>query len=270
MFATVAMVFFALLLCVSCRCKGVKCKGQGGNPPVIDTGSKTQPPDTTPIPPPPQPPAPTITLQVAPSAIESGQKTTLTWSSSNATGITIDHNVGTVEPSGSRTVSPEISTTYKVTATGSGGSATAEARVTVVPTIAITPEKPTPGDDNLLPKLDPDDVVFNRDIRDVFFDYDQYSIRENAREALQSDIRLLTERPKIMITIEGYCDERGSDKYNLALGDRRANAIKEYLVGQGISSNRIDTVGYGKERSFCDEHNEECWQSNRRAHFVRR
>jgi peptidoglycan-associated lipoprotein len=262
MFATLAMALLALVLCAGCRPKSPKPKI-----PTDAAGAKTQPSETTPpTPPSPPSPAPVITLQVAPSAIESGQKTTLTWSSSNATGVTIDHNVGTVEPTGSRTVSPEISTTYKATATGPGGSAVAEARVTVEPK-AIIPS----GTTTTKPLIIEDDVpVFNRDIRDVFFDYDQYGIRENAREALQSDIRFLTEHPKIMITIEGYCDERGSDKYNLALGDRRANAVKDYLASQGISSSRIDTVSYGKERSFCEEHNEECWQSNRRAHFVMR
>jgi peptidoglycan-associated lipoprotein len=269
MFATLATALLALLLCAGCRPKPPK--------PIIptgDTGTQTQPSEPTPPTQPPQPPppspAPTITLQVDPSAIDSGRNTTLTWSSLNATGVTIDHNVGTVEPTGSRTVSPEISTTYKATATGPGGRTVAEARVTVKPKqIIAIPSGPT----TIIDKpfiIEDEGSVFNRDIRDAFFDYDQYSIRDNAREALQSDVRFLTEHPKIMITIEGYCDERGSDKYNLALGDRRANAVKDYLVSQGIGGNRIDTVSFGKERSFCEEHNEECWQSNRRAHFVMR
>jgi peptidoglycan-associated lipoprotein len=262
MFAAVAMVSLALLLSAGCK-------------PPIRPGDPTGKGDTQNKkdgPPVPPPPAPTITLTVSPTGIESGQTTTLSWKSSNATGVDIDHNVGTVEPAGRRIISPDVSTTYKAIATGPGGSANAEVRVTVSPTIAVVPQKTTkitdtPGDE-IDPKRSFDD--FERDKRDVFFDYDQYGIREDARTALQIDIRLLTAQPKLMITIEGYCDERGSDKYNLALGDSRAVAVKDYLVSKGIDGSRIDTVTYGKERPFCEEHNEECYQSNRRARFVAR
>jgi peptidoglycan-associated lipoprotein len=214
-----------------------------------------------PAPPPPPPPAPTISLNVSPSAIEKGQSTTLSWNSRNATSITIDNGVGTVEPSGNRSISPSISTTYKARATGTGGDAVAEARVTVTAPVAATPPP--------VPVLS-DAEIFNRDVKDAFFDYDQYSIRKDAQDALQADARMLNERRNIRITIEGHCDERGSEKYNLALGDRRANAAKEYLTGQGVDGSRIDTISYGKERNFCEEHNENCWQLNRRAHLVMR
>jgi peptidoglycan-associated lipoprotein len=115
-----------------------------------------------------------------------------------------------------------------------------------------------------------DSEFFSSNIKDAFFDYDQYSIRDDARVALQNDARALGVRSGIRFTIEGHCDERGSEKYNLALGDRRANAAKEFLVTQGVNSSRIDTISYGKERPFCEEHNEECWQLNRRAHLVLR
>jgi peptidoglycan-associated lipoprotein len=115
-----------------------------------------------------------------------------------------------------------------------------------------------------------DSEFFTTNIKDAFFDLDQYSIREDARLALEADARLLKDRPGIRVTIEGHADERGSEKYNLALGDRRANAAKEFLVGRGIDGSRIDTTSYGKERPFCEEHTEECWQLNRRAHLVMR
>ena len=105
---------------------------------------------------------------------------------------------------------------------------------------------------------------------DAFFDYDSYSIRSDARSALMNNARSLKERPGIRITIEGHCDERGSERYNLALGDRRANAAKEFLVSQGIDASRINTISYGEERGFCEESDEECWQLNRRAHLVMR
>src|SRR5262249_42880955 len=105
---------------------------------------------------------------------------------------------------------------------------------------------------------------------DIFFDYDEYAIRDDARATLQTNARGLTERPNVNFTIEGHCDERGSEKYNLALGDRRANAAKEFLVGQGIAATRIETVSYGEERPFDPGHTEAAWSKNRRAHFVMR
>jgi peptidoglycan-associated lipoprotein len=146
-------------------------------------------------------------------------------------------------------------------ATGSGGSAVAEARVTVTAPTAVTPPP--------MPAIS-DSEFFSHNIKDAFFDYDQYNIRDDARAALQADARVLRERPGIRVTIEGHCDERGSEKYNLALGDRRANAAKDFLVSQGIDGSRIDTISYGKERNVCEQHNEECWQLNRRAHLVMR
>jgi peptidoglycan-associated lipoprotein len=224
---------------------------------------QTPPPEVAKEAPPPPPappaPAPTISLNASPSAIESGQSTTLSWNSSNATGVTIDNGVGTVEPSGSRSVNPANSTTYTARATGPGGNAVAEARVTVAAPPPATPPKPQPITDS---------EFFASHIKDAFFDYDQYSIRDDARAALQADTSALNERPGIRIMIEGYCDERGSEKYNLALGDRRANAAKDFLISLGVNSSRIDTTSYGKERSFCEQHNEECWQLNRRAHIV--
>jgi peptidoglycan-associated lipoprotein len=225
---------------------------------------KPAPPVAKEAPPPPvapPSPAPTITLNASPSGIEKGQSATLSWNSSNSTGVTIDNGVGTVEPSGRRTVSPSTSTTYVARASGPGGNAVAEARVTVT---APPPATPPP-----LPALS-DSEFFSNNIRDAFFDYDQYSIRDDARAALQANARALGERQGIRITIEGHCDERGSEKYNLALGDRRANSAKEFLVSQGVNSSRIDTTSYGKEHPFCEEHNEECWQRNRVAHLVMR
>jgi peptidoglycan-associated lipoprotein len=146
-------------------------------------------------------------------------------------------------------------------ATGSGGSAVAEARVTVT-----IPQEPTPPP----PPAISDSAFFDTNIKDAFFDYDQYNIRDDAKATLDADARALKQRPGLRVTIEGRCDERGSEKYNIALGDRRANAVKEFLVSLGIESSRIDTTSLGKEQQLCPEHNEECWQLNRRAHFAMR
>jgi peptidoglycan-associated lipoprotein len=248
-FTAAAIIGLALLI------SGAGCaKKPTPTPPAT---AKTEAPPPAPATP---SPSPTISLNASPSAIEKGQSTTLTWQSSNATGVTIDNGIGTVEASGSRSIRPTVSTTFSAKATGPGGTAVAEARVTVTAPSAIIPAPPAISDT----------AYFEANIKDAFFDYDQYTLRDDARAALQSNARALRERPQIRITIEGHCDERGSEKYNLALGDMRANAAKDFLVSLGISASRIDTVSYGEERPFCEEHNEECWQLNRRAHFVMR
>ncbi len=105
-------------------------------------------------------------------------------------------------------------------------------------------------------------------LTDAYFDYDQSDLREDARTALAADAEWLKKYPTVQVLIEGYCDERGTGAYNLALGDRRANAAKEYLVSLGIDASRLRTVSYGEERPFCSESNESCWQQNRRAHLL--
>ena len=109
---------------------------------------------------------------------------------------------------------------------------------------------------------------FNRAVQDAFFDFDKSDIRPDARDALTSSAAFLRANPNVMVRLEGYCDERGSIEYNLGLGDRRSNSAKDFLVSLGISSERMSTISYGKERPFCNESTEECWQQNRRAHVV--
>jgi len=222
----------------------------------------TVPPSAPPAPPAPSKPsapAPTIALEASPSTITSGQASTLKWNSTDATSITIDGGIGTVEASGSRQVTPAASITYTAKASGPGGSANTSARVTVTEAAATPPPKST---------LVADEAWFTTNIDDIFFDYDEYAIRDDARATLQSNARGLAERAHLNFTIEGHCDERGSEKYNLALGDRRANATKEFLVAQGIGAGRVETVSYGEERPFDPGHNETAWSKNRRAHFV--
>jgi len=214
-----------------------------------------------PPPPPPPPPVPTITLSASPSTIQKGQSSTLTWNARNSTEVAISGGIGTVEASGSRSISPAESTTYSAKATGPGGSSSAETRVTVTE----PPPPPPPA-----PRPISDQEFWEGRIKDAYFDYDKYNIRDDAREALQGDAAALAERAALKFTIEGHCDERGSEKYNLALGDRRANAARDFLTSQGVSADRIEAISYGKERPVCTEHNEECWQKNRRAHLERK
>jgi peptidoglycan-associated lipoprotein len=105
-------------------------------------------------------------------------------------------------------------------------------------------------------------------LQDAYFDYDQSDLRDDARTALSANAEWLKRYPSIQLLVEGHCDERGTSAYNLALGDRRANAARDYLTSLGVTAARVRTVSYGKERPFCTESSEDCWQQNRRAHFV--
>jgi peptidoglycan-associated lipoprotein len=210
-----------------------------------------------PPPPPPPPAAPTASLTANPDTIEKGQSTTLTWQTSNATDASID-GIGAVQPNGSQQVSPGDSTTYHLTAKGPGGTQEATARVTVNAPPPPPPPAPSPTEEEL----------FARSVKDVFFDYDKYDVRADQQAALQGDIDFLKQHPGVHFTVEGHCDERGSTEYNLALGDNRANAVRNALVQGGVAADHIRTISYGKEKPFCSESNEQCWQQNRRGHFV--
>lgn len=213
-----------------------------------------------PPPPPPKPAAPTVTLSAEPSTIEKGQSSTLSWSSTNATSLDLQPSIGSVQAQGSQTVTPDESTTYTITATGPGGTATATARVTV--TTPPPPPPPPPA-----PTVS-EEELFNRNIKDAFFDFNKSTIRPDASQALTADADFLKQHPDIKFTIEGHCDERGSEEYNLGLGDRRATAVKNFLVNLGVSADSITTISYGKDRPFCTDHTETCWQQNRRGHLV--
>ncbi|HEX6790081.1 MAG TPA: peptidoglycan-associated lipoprotein Pal [Candidatus Krumholzibacteria bacterium] len=105
-------------------------------------------------------------------------------------------------------------------------------------------------------------------IGDVYFDYDSYNLTSEAKSTLEANARALKQVTAGALTIEGHCDERGTKAYNLALGEKRANAAKDFLVALGVDGSRLNTVSYGKERPFDDGHDESAWAKNRRAHFV--
>jgi peptidoglycan-associated lipoprotein len=204
------------------------------------------------------PPAqPTVTLQASRNDVSRGQSVTLRWSATNATSVSVTPEVGSVATEGATSVTPMQSTTYMATATGPGGSATASARVTVTAPAPVASATPQPSLEEM----------FTKGVQDAFFDYDKASIRDDARSALTKTAEFLRSYPRVAIVIEGHCDERGSTEYNVALGDRRSDAAKDFLVSQGVTAGRIQTVSYGKERPFCTQSNESCWQQNRRAHF---
>ena len=113
-----------------------------------------------------------------------------------------------------------------------------------------------------------DEVNAERPLSDVFFDVDKSEIREDAKTPLQTDAAWMKKWSGTSVTVEGHCDSRGSSEYNLALGSRRAEAAKDYLVSLGIPASRITVVSKGKEQPSCTDENESCWQQNRRGHFV--
>ena len=132
----------------------------------------------------------------------------------------------------------------------------------VTPTPAPTPAPPV--------ETPPTPVAGTRteDYQPVFFDYDSYGLRDDARTALDGNARLLRDNPRVSLTIEGHCDERGTVEYNQALGEKRAQAARDYLVAAGIDSQRLSIISYGKEKPFATGSDEASWQQNRRAHFV--
>src|SRR5208283_4184083 len=166
---------------------------------------------TPPPPPAPVPAAPTATLAATPSVIQQGQASVLMWQTSNANEISIA-GLGTLPPSGSRSVTPSTSTTYSLLAKGPGGTNEASARITVNAPMANATPSPT------------DEELFSRNVKDVFFDFDKYA--------------------------------------------SRAESVKRALMQEGIPADRIGTISYGKEKPFCTEDNEQCWQQNRVDHFA--
>jgi peptidoglycan-associated lipoprotein len=201
-------------------------------------------------------PAPTAQLTASPTVISAGDQVQLNWSTTNATNVSLE-GIGDVPTSGVKTVTPAESTTYNLIAKGDGGTAVATARVTVNAPPAVSVPSNTMSEEE----------EFKGNVQDIFFDYDVYDIRADAQATISRDASYLVSHPKIKIVIGGYCDERGSDEYNLALGQNRANATKNALVTAGVAADRIRVISYGKEKPFCTESTEACWQLNRRGGF---
>jgi peptidoglycan-associated lipoprotein len=210
--------------------------------------------------------APTVTLRAEPDAIEGGQNATLRWSAENASTVTIT-GLGEVPASGEREVSPPESTTYTVEARGNGGTATASARVTVAAP-SSTPADPPPATG---PSVE---AEFAGAVTPVFFDYDKAALKPSEQENLRlaADWLLQERNRSITFRVEGNCDPRGTTEYNLGLGDRRARAVKEFLVSLGVEAHRIETISHGLEKAQgASEGSSETipsWAHDRRADFV--
>lgn len=233
-FAGLSLVMSAILLLGACHKKAVPAPPAPAAPP---------------------PAKPSATLTVSPINVHRGQSVQLNWNTQNATNVSID-TLGAVSPSGIRSLTPTGSTTYTLTAKGPGGTVQATARVTVT-------EPPQP----VKVASSSDEELFRQNIKDIFFNYDRYDVRAEDAAALKADADFLAAHPSYKVVISGHCDERGSEDYNMALGSNRADGVRDQLVKLGIASNRIKTISYGKEKGFCDEMTEKCWQQNRRAHF---
>jgi peptidoglycan-associated lipoprotein len=201
-------------------------------------------------------PAPTAMITASPSTISAGDQVTLSWKTTDATSVSID-GIGDVPTTGVKTVTPTASITYHLTARGEGGTTEASAHVTVnAPPAVAVPSNTMSAEEE-----------FRANVQDIFFDYDTYDIRSDSQGVLSHDASYLASHPNIKVVIGGYCDERGSDEYNLALGQNRADAAKKALVAAGVAADRIRVISYGKEKPFCSESTEECWQQNRRDGF---
>jgi peptidoglycan-associated lipoprotein len=201
------------------------------------------------------PAAPTASITVSPENVQRGQTAELSWNTQNASTVTID-GLGTVSASGSKRVTPPDSTTFHLMAKGDGGSAEASARLNVTASIAKKDEIS-------------DAELFRRTVKDVFFNYDNAEIRAEEDAIVQADAQFLAAHPSMQLLIEGHCDERGSEDYNMVLGQSRATRVRDALIKNGISADRIKLVSLGKEKPFCTAaENDSCWSQNRRAHFV--
>jgi peptidoglycan-associated lipoprotein len=211
---------------------------------------------TAPPTPPPAASKPTASLTADRVSVNKGESVKLSWNTTDAAKVSLAPEVGAVNPQGSTSVTPSASTTYTLTASGEGGTTESSVRISVSALASTETRNPSLEE------------LFLKDMRDAYFDYDSAAIRPDAREALQRSADFLKNYPSAHVTVEGHCDERGSTEYNIALGDRRSNAVKQYLISLGVPTNQVLTTSWGKEKPFCAQANETCWQQNRRAHFT--
>lgn len=136
-----------------------------------------------------------------------------------------------------------------------------------LPPPPIVPPKEEPAPAPVIePKVEP--VKPKPTLKSVYFDFDKYDLTAEAKAILSDNAKILMDNPDIRVRLEGNCDERGTNAYNMSLGDKRANAVKNFLIQYGISPKRLETVSYGEERPVCREHNEDCWWRNRRVDLI--
>ena len=176
-----------------------------------------------------------------------------------------------------RTVTADVSAPPRAAAAPapprSGGAAAPEPPVTPLAEVATRPGTAPPGASEPRAPLGsarpaPAEFAARAELEDIYFDFDRHDVRPGDARILDVNAAWLQANPGTLVLIEGHCDERGTDAYNLALGDRRAKAAMDYLVSRGIQAERMTTLSYGKEKPVCQEHTEACWAKNRRANFL--
>ena len=233
--------------------------------PPVSTGPPSQSSpnaSTTTAPKTPDAARPELSLEVDPARIERGESALLTWESRNASSVNIEPGIGRVDSSGRIRFFPDLTSRYEVTATGPGGSVTQ----------SITVEVVDPGADARTKDLTEPSLLsrFQEGVLPVFFAFDSAELDAEARRTLEANAEWLlhSEHLPVHLVIEGHCDERGSDEYNLALGDRRAQVVYRFLAKAGIDAERLVAVSLGEERPFDRGGHETDFALNRRAHFV--
>jgi peptidoglycan-associated lipoprotein len=242
--------------------------GCGRRPPPLPP-----PPDRGPVPteapapgrPETAAPAPRLDLWVEPTSIAAGESALLTWESRDASRVSIEPAIGEVDPSGRIRFFPDTTTTYTVMAEGEGG------RVDRSVTVEVRGGRAARDDisEEDLRGMSPEQQ-FETFVRPVFFPFDSSELTEEAKQTIEGNVHWL-QRPEnrhLRFVLEGHTDERGSEEYNLALGDRRAQVVRDYLVNRGIDAARVLTVSLGEERPFDSSQTEQAYALNRRAHFV--
>ncbi|HSR52158.1 MAG TPA: OmpA family protein [Acidobacteriota bacterium] len=253
-FHRILMALLMTLLLAACGERKVPV----ASPPSADrSGTSAPTPADTPV------AAPTASLRAEPLQVSAGEPSLLDWQAAYASQVTLEPGIGEVDAEGRLQVYPEQTTTYTLNAVGPGGSVSR----------SVTVEVRADADEMEVEDINPDlplEERFKRSVKPVFFEFDKAELGPQARRTLDSNLEWLTlaENLQVRFLVEGHCDQRGTDEYNLALGDLRAQVVKDYLVRGGVDPARISTVSYGEERPFALGNNEEDFALNRRAHFV--
>lgn len=233
-------------------------------------GKKTGPvrPPTAPAPAPTAPgtpttaPPPELEARVEPESIPSGESATLLWEAKNADIVVIDHGIGEVDKSGRLRVFPTQTTSYRIVAVGPGGNT--EKTIT----LQVGGQPPTLAEEELAGKTAAEQFAYF--VKPVFFEYDSSELEDEAKLTLDGNIRWLvrSENKGFGVVLEGHTDERGTAEYNLALGDKRAQVVRAYMVARGVDPSRLVTVSLGEENPFDPRPTEDAYALNRRVHFV--
>jgi len=246
---------FVILLALA----GCAKRSRPAPPPQIITGSTADQPSISAVD--PSAPVPVIEVHVDPETVIAGESATLEWRTQNADVVVIDHDIGAVDPAGRLKVFPDVTTRYQIRADGPGGSSQVEVQIEV--------REFDPMSDPKAEEL-PISQRFATFVAPVFFDFDSGALSEDARLTLDGNVRWLNreEHNDLQFVVEGHCDTRGSESYNLALGDLRAQIVREYLIQNGIDPNRVLTLSLGEERPSSQGEAEKDHALNRRAQFA--